>query len=219
MAIEYSKIVRLPVTPAVNGFSTDLVLPSAFSFGSGGGFINFYVGFGDYECGISTRNGESSWHWFANSGAVSGTDAGGTYGEFVNGDTVNISLQLLLSSGSNYVVKFYVNGIHRHSFAPTYSSTTTFSNGRVVLACAQGQWDSSASIPNPLPAFTIRHNQVKTFNTKYRNASGTWVNVNSSNCTPGITHSPTGYTTPAPVDYSVSAASFGSGIYYASVKV
>ncbi|BFH62430.1 hypothetical protein PAJ34TS1_30220 [Paenibacillus azoreducens] len=50
------------------------------------------------------------------SSSVPGTDAGGTLGEFKGGDKVNISLQLLLDSGSTYKVKFYVNGVHKHTF-------------------------------------------------------------------------------------------------------
>lgn len=58
--VEYAKVVRIPVANAVKGFSTDLKLPSSFSIDAGG-FINFYVGFGDYECGISTASGQSGW--------------------------------------------------------------------------------------------------------------------------------------------------------------
>ncbi|MFB5268617.1 hypothetical protein ACE41H_17790 [Paenibacillus enshidis] len=186
--VEYAKVVRIPVANAVKGFSTDLKLPSSFSIDAGG-FINFHVGFGDYECGISTASGQSGWRWFANSGAVSGTDAGGNFGEFKNSDSVNIRLESAVHSGSVYKVKFYVNNVLKHTFSPSYTSSTTFTGGRIVLGAAQATYNVDA-IPNPLPAWKILHAQVMTSNTKYKNTNGTWVTVNSSNSDPKPDHTP-----------------------------
>ncbi|WDM22315.1 hypothetical protein [Paenibacillus polymyxa] len=214
--VEYAKVVRIPVKSSVQGFSTDVTLPSSFSINDGG-FINFYVGFGDYECGISTASGQSAWRWFANSGKVSGTDAGGSFGEFSNSQKVNIRLELVLESGKTYKVKFYVNNTHWHTFSPAYTATSSFSDGRVVLGAAQQTYPING-VPATLPAWKIFHTQVMTSNTKYKTTNGTWVNVNSSNSSPATDHTPKKPNTPNPVDYTVGSNSFGSGIYYASLK-
>lgn len=114
-------------------------------------------------------------------------------------------------------MKFYVNNVLKHTFDPSYTSSTTFTNGRIVLGAAQATYNVDA-IPNPLPAWKILHAQVMTSNTKYKNTNGTWVTVNSSNSDPKPDHTPKNRTTPTPEDYTVGKASFGSGIYYASLK-
>ncbi len=121
---------------------------------------NFYVGFGDYECGISTASGQSAWRWFANSGKVTGTDAGGSFGEFSNSQKVNIRLELVFESGKTYKVKFYVNNTHWHTFSPAYTATSSFSDGRVVLGAAQQTYPING-VPATLPAWKIFHTQVK----------------------------------------------------------
>ncbi len=208
MADEYAKFVRLPVTNVTNatGVSADITLPSGITVPSG--YINFYVGLGEYECGLSTIG--NKWGWFANS--TTNQKEGGKYDLYDHGETHNISLQLLQDSGSNYKLKFYIDGVHKHSSFITYSSTAKFNNARLVIACAQGTASS------PLPAFNIRHNQVTIKNMKYRTGTSTWTNVNSNNCNPQIWHTPENVTTPAPVDYTVNKNSFDSGIYYASIK-
>lgn len=214
--VEYAKYVKLPVTSSAKGFKTDLLLPSSKTTPSGANFINFYVGLGGYECGISTRGSESGWHWFVNSNY--GDDESGTEGEFSNSESVNISLQILQYSGTIYRMKFYVNGVHKFSGTENLTSSTSYTDGRIIIASLENVY---SYIPDPLPDFNVRHNQVKTYNTKYKNTAGNWVNVNSGNCTPDIFHNPTGVTTPSPVDYTGNAASFGSasgGIYYASIK-
>ncbi|MCL9662181.1 hypothetical protein L2089_15915 [Paenibacillus hunanensis] len=217
--VEYAKIVRIPTANSCKGFSTDIKLPSSFTFGSSGGFINFYVGFDDYECGISTASGQSGWRWFANSGAVEGTDAGGNFGDYANGQSVNIRLESILdpAGSGNYKVAFFVNNVRKHVFSPSFVATSNFANGRVVLGAAQQTWNAN-QVPATMPTWYIAHNQVTTSNTRYKNVNGTWVTLNASNSTPVTAHTPSNRTHPSPVDYTVSNASFSSGYYYASLN-
>ena len=206
---EYAKFVRLPARSGVTnatGVSADITLPSSMTVPAG--YINFYVGIGEYECGLSTIG--NKWGWFANS--VSNGKEAGVYDLYANGTKHNISLQLMQDSGNIYRLKFYVDGQHKHSSKLSFNSASKFNNARLVIACSQGNASS------PLPPFNIRQNQVTIQNLQYRTGTGSWTKLTSSNCNPEIWHTPEGVTTPAPVDYTVNANSFSTGVYYASIK-
>lgn len=211
---QYAKYVKLQVKSSVTnatGISADITLPSSITVPSG--YINFYVGIGNYECGLSTTG--NKWGWFANrSSGNTGVKEAGEYNLYENGTTHNITLQLLQESGSTYKLKFYIDGVHMHSSEIDLTSSSKWTNARLIIACSQGAYTL------PLPAFNIRHNQVVIQNLKYRTGTNTWTKLTSNNCTPEYwaNPDPADEETPTPVNYTVDSKSFSSGIYYASMK-
>ena len=210
---EYAKFVKLPITITnATGFQADLELPSSTNVPNTG-YINFYVGMGEYEAGISTQG--AGWRWFVNS-VSKGRENNGNFGEYSNGQSVNIRLELLQNSGTDYRIKFYVNNALKHNSMIKYNSSSTFGSGRLMIAC--NNVNLPEPVATPLPPFTLRHAQVTANNIKYKSGSNSWTMLTSGNCTPQIFHTPSGFATPAPIDYTVSATSFSSGYYYASIK-
>ncbi|MCD1257929.1 hypothetical protein B5M42_003615 [Paenibacillus athensensis] len=211
MTTQYAKFAKIQVNSPGRGMQTSLTLPSSYTIGSSGGYIHFYVGLGDYECGISTDYGTSGWRWFASSGAVTGTDAGGTVGEFAQRDTVNIKLTL---DDTDNKAKFYVNGALKHTFSPSYTSSTAFDNCRLILGALTTTF---STVPDPLPAWQVFHDQVTASGLMYKNANRAWLNIKAANATPTVFHTP-GSKTPNPQNYSFDSSQLSSSRVYGSIQ-
>ncbi|WP_257127136.1 hypothetical protein [Paenibacillus polymyxa] len=226
MPDEYAKIVKWTALNSVRGMKATVTLPSPASTtrvgGDGSGFINYYLGMslpvGDhelsYECGLSTNSQNSinnSWHWFANTSDGSGAKTG-DWGQFRAGSTADIMLDL--NAGQ---LSFYVNGQRVRTFSK--SMPASLSNGRFIIAACHADY-RNRTIPNPLPAWDVTHNQVTVSNLQYKNVNNSWISLNSSNSTPpsGTIKWPEGRSHQGtPQDYSLSVQP-GSSLMYASLK-
>jgi hypothetical protein len=213
---EYAKIVRLTKSDYNRGIQTTLTLPSYVELTNPENYINFYCGLGNYECGISIRAGEPGWHWFVN--GPEGPD-GGIFGEFHNGDVINI--KLTLDDKTNQMV-FLVNGDEKARSHRTYVNQD---NARVVLAsCTHTYNDDTDPVPSYMPPWDVYHYQVVASNLQYKDANENWHYITSlsqlvdTSSTPRIDHWPEGVPCPNPQDYTVDFSQIGSSRVYASIK-
>lgn len=208
---EYAKIAKVTARSYSRGFQTTLKLPDTKTVAAGG-LINFYVGLDHAECGISCREG--GWRWFANSSTEGQT--GGNFGEFSNGQTVNIKLTIDdAPENGKYYMRFYVNNVEKRKFATAYTSTSSYNNARLVIGSVSNTYNP---MPNPLPAWNLWHTQLTASGMMYKTAASVWTNVTSSNVDATKLHWPVGITPPAPVDYIFDTISLNSGTVYASLK-
>lgn len=226
MPDEYAKIIKWTALNSVRGMKATVTLPSPASNtrvgGDGSGFINFYLGMSlptgsgelSYECGLSTSSGHASrneWHWFTNTSDGEGS-IGGDWEQFHADDTINIMLEL---NGSQ--LSYSVNEQRVRTFSKSFSGN--LSNGRFIIAACHADYRNK-TIPNPLPAWDVTHNQVTVSNLQYKNVNNRWISLNSSNSTPpngtikwpeGTAHQGT------PQNYSLSVQPWSS-LMYASLK-
>lgn len=213
---EYAKILRWNFGSPVYGLRTTITTPTDGHIGQNSGFINFYLGaYGSgtgYECGISANrpqlNDNNRWHWFWNT-TVNQND-GGPY-NIAGGSNVTIELSI---NPSTSLLEYKVNGTVVRTFAGGTGSFTTLTNARLIVAACDR---SFTTVPNPLPAWGTEHLQVVCSNFSYRNASGNWVAMTSSNSTrPSTTEKwPNNNHVGVPQNYTIQ---FIGNNLYASLK-
>lgn len=208
---EYAKLVKIKTNNVSDkGFKATLQLPSSKTLSGEWDFINFYVGIGTYECGISCRdksdwreNGVLKWRSFAN-----GEGQKPTYGsdKFSDGSIVTISIE----RNDKNIVEFKVNGDTVKKFN---NPLINYENSaRLILAACQ----ATGTTP-PLAPWKIKHNQVRAYDMKYKNSSGNWVAFrNGSNVT--TEEWPIGVATPDNIKYILDKSYIGNAEVYASLN-
>lgn len=232
MAIEYSKILRWNVTQASRGMQANITLPSAGSVKVPvyGGFVTAYVaikyGGYSYECGLSIDNlhyQNDQWHWTsATSDNLESSKQDGTWGQFHGGDTVSLKLTLddAVQANGKKKLRFYVNSTLVRTFVRDFEASDTLSEARLIIAANNQTYPDAASVPNPLPAWGVLHNQITASNLMHKNTSNTWVAVTSSNSTPpaATEKNPSNRVHQGtPLDYTMTVLPASSTIY-ASLK-
>lgn len=175
---EYAKVVWYRVDRSGKGLQAQVTLPSAKHFNGSGDFINFYLGFGGWEVGVSTRpskpvgdtnpNPDSKWHWFVNSSSSIGEYDFSQPWIYPDGSLVR--LKAFFNSVGQ--MEFHVNGVR--VFQSMHKTTTAQNNVRFVVASAQ----QSTSSDHP---WEITHNQVTIGDLMYRDANDNWLRVTSDN--------------------------------------
>jgi hypothetical protein len=206
---EYAKIVKQEVGVSTRGMQATITLPNTKSFYGGYDFINFYMGIGEFECGISTKSSveDGSWHWFVNSS--SGVWKEGEW-NIKDGDKVNI--KLCLDDITNEVM-FLVNG--SKVYQDNRVNGLSFNNTRMVVGSAQ----QSTGITEPLREWKVFHSQLFVENLMYKNTSKQWIPCNHENTNTKVIHNPTNvYPYPTPVDYVVTELKGSPASFYASLK-
>lgn len=206
---EYAKFVRLyaPTSNAAGrGMQARFTLPSTKNLGGEYDYINYYVGIGGYEIGVSTarkpeflRGGSYKWHWFVNTSNGDKKDMNQPV-QYSDGDSVTVKIFI---DQETKKLKLYLNG----SSSPSYTSNNewygTMNDCRVVL----GAFQSSGDVP-PLASWKVSQSNVTVSNIYYRNASDTWVPITSGS--PTVFHKPAGVSNPGPADWRASNLSGGS---------
>lgn len=176
---EYAKFVRL-YAPTTNyegrGFQAKIKLPTTKSLGGSDDYINYYVGIGGYECGVSTARrdkfkdpvtGNYRWHWFVNT-SNNDKKVDDAPMEFDDGDTV--TLKLYLDDNSNKAV-FLVNDVKKYEGSIVY---TKLNENRLVFGAYQ-----ASGTTLPLTAWRVFQNNVTASNIYYKNTNKTWVPMTS----------------------------------------
>lgn len=207
---EYAKLVKVK-TNNVNdkGFKATLQLPSSKTLPGIYDYINFYVGIGTYECGISCKdnsdwreNGVLKWRAFMNG------ESSTTYGpnKYSDGGIVTISIE----RNDQNIVEFRVNGVKISNF--TKPLTNYENSARLILAAYQ----ATGTTP-PLAPWKVKHHQVRAYEMKYKNSSGNWVAfTNGSNVT--TEEWPPGVATPDGMKYTLDKSYIGNAEVYASLN-
>lgn len=208
---EYAKVVWHKIDVNGKGVQARVTLPSAKTI-KPNDFINFYLGFGEYEIGLSTRttklngddnpNPDNKWRWFVNSTAKMGETDFTQPWIYSDGETVTIKA-FFNSVGQ---VEFHVNGVK--VWQGTAKTTGTVSNCRFVIGCAQ----QSTGVGYP---WHLLHNQVVVQNLMYRNANDAWVNVTSANGHTEYTNCPDNATEKQYIHTDINSV---GGALYASLK-
>ena len=214
---EYAKLVRVTTRDtSTRGFQAKLTLPSSVTLPGTGDYINFYCGFGPWECGLSIANrsdcltpsGQMKWRWFANTpDGVTNSSAKNIF--FENSDTVKICLEC---NSSNKVV-FSVNDVAVYTSAKAFADyKKDMSNpSRLILAASQ------EGLSTPLPAWRVWHNQVVANSMMYKNKSNSWVRMTNGNNVE-LDHWPVDREAPAPKDYILDKSYIGNAQIYVSLK-
>lgn len=210
---EYAKGVRQKVNKVTRGVQATFTVPSAKSFYGDWDFINFYLGLGGFECGVSTKRTapDGNWHWTMNSlhGVVKG-------GEWTIKDGEKVNLKLCLDDVTNEML-FFVNGVKVYPLAGDKKvySTNGFNDGRFIVASAQ----QSTGIKDPLAEWKVLHNQVYCEKMIYKDNNKVWQNCSASNIVTELFHNPTNVSPyPTPVDYTITALNGSPSYFYASLK-
>ncbi|AGL03309.1 hypothetical protein [Desulfoscipio gibsoniae] len=211
---EYAKLVKIKTgNLADKGFQAKITLPSgspAKTLPRIWDYINFYVGIGMYECGLSCRdqndwkqNGVLKWRVFANG------EGSTIYGSlYADGTTVKISIE----RDSQDKVVFKVNDSVFRTFANTLPSGSYSNEARLIIASYQ---DTGVAIP--LATWSVKHNQVFASEMKYKNSANTWVSfTNGSNVT--LEEWPINVPTPDGRRYTLDKSYIGNAQVYASLK-
>lgn len=206
---EYAKLVKIKTNNVSDkGFKATLQLPSSKTLPGAWDYINFYVGIGTYECGISCRdqpdwkeNGVLKWRAFANG------EGGTTYGlKYSDSGIVTI----LIERNKENIVEFSVNGTVISNFKKPLTSYEN--SARLVLAAYQ----ATGTTP-PLAPWKVKHNQVRAYEMKYKNSSNNWVDfTNGSNVT--TEEWPSGVVTPDGMKYTLDKSYIGNSEVYASLN-
>lgn len=223
---EYAKLVRVTTRNSANkGFQATLKLPSSATVPQPYDYINFYCGFGPWECGISIGNkpqckdpnGEIKWIWFANTpdpGDDPDNDKGAYRSSyrgifFNNSDVIKIRLERT----TNDKIVFSVNDNAVYTSLKKYNEySANLSNpSRLILAAGQN------GLSNPLPPWRIWHNQVVVSNMQYKNSSNSWVKMTNANNIE-LDAWPTDREHPEPKYYILDKSNIGNAQIYASLK-
>ena len=206
---EYAKLVKIKTDNLTDkGFKAKLTLPSSKTLVREWDYINFYVGIGGYECGISCRNqpdwkqnGVLKWRVFANG------EGGTTYGNlYADGATVTISIE----KNAQNKIDFKVNDVVVKAFSTT--NPTIENSARLIFASSQ-----STGYTPPLVAWDVLHDQVRAYEMKYKNSSDTWVAFTTGSKVVAEEW-PLGVATPDGRKYILDKASIGNAEVYASLK-
>lgn len=207
---EYAKLVKIKTNNLNDkGFKAKLTLPSSKTLPREWDYINFYVGIGPYECGMSCRNqadwkenGVLKWRAFANGEGVV------TYGNlYADGATVTISIE----RNAQNKIEFRVNDVVMKTFNNTVTSVTN--SARLIFASYQ-----STGYTPPLDPWDVEHYQVRAYEMKYKNSSDTWVAfTDGSKVT--TEEWPLGVATPDGVKYTLDKTWIGNADVYASIKL
>lgn len=207
---EYAKLVKIKTDNVSDkGFKAKLTLPSSKTLPNEWDYINFYVGIGTYECGISCRdqspwreNGVLKWRAFAN--GEGDTDYGPN--KYSDGQTVEISIE----RNAQNLVEFKVN----NSLIKRFNNplTSYLNSARLILASYQ-----ATSTTPPLAPWRVKHHQVRAYEMKYKNSSGNWVAFTTGS---KVTTEewPTGVATPDGMKYTLDKSYIGNAEVYASLN-
>ncbi|WP_347487745.1 hypothetical protein ABDB91_10975 [Desulfoscipio sp. XC116] len=149
---EYAKLVKIKTgNLADKGFQAKITLPSgspAKTLPLIWDYINFYVGIGTYECGLSCKdqdgwkqNGVLKWRVFSNGEGVP------KYGSlYADGTTVKISIE----RDSQDKVVFKVNDSPVRTFNNTLPSGSYSNEARLIIASYQ-----STGVAVPLAIWSV----------------------------------------------------------------
>ncbi|OBZ16339.1 hypothetical protein A8L34_27050 [Bacillus sp. FJAT-27264] len=207
---EYAKLVKIKTDNVSDkGFKATLQLPSSKTLPGSYDYINFYVGLGTYECGISCKdqpdwkeNGVLKWRAFANG------ESNTSYGpnKYSDGAIVTISLE----RNAQNKVEFRVNNSLVKTFDKALTSYTN--SARLILAAYQ----ATGATP-PLAPWNVKHNQVRAYEMKYKNSSDTWIAFTSGS---KVTTEewPLGVATPDGKVYTLDKTYIGNSDVYASLN-
>ena len=227
---EYAKVVKISAPVAIKSIEADLQLPTSKRSDFKQGFINFYLGLGQAEAGISTEEIRSGWHWFANGEGGEGSPSHDPdFTEYKYGQKHHLRLTLV----GNYL-EFYVDGVRKHKYTVT-TSTNNLKNGRLIFGAGRALSNEDANaIKQPgantsaiLGAFKAFHDQAYFQNIKYTDMSGTVYTVKSEGTTAGKVKienmkwplvNGSEVPCPAPYKYNLDASKIGNSIIYASLK-
>ncbi|AET59437.1 hypothetical protein HPL003_13430 [Paenibacillus terrae HPL-003] len=223
-AFEYAKFAKVHPTSGRytnTGFQARVALPSSKSLPQGGSYINTYCGMAGFECGVSvkyapdfydSRTGTYQWHWFAN-GPEGPFD--GPMKQYRDGDSVHIKL-VRLDDGH---VQFIVNGTEKFTSAKTYGASsyrTDDTCARYIIGTEITRWDAR---PSSLPKWNLSFSRLQISEMMFKNAGGSWINVNSGNAVANLAHTPLGVSTPSPVDFNGVSNELSNGRYAVSMSL
>lgn len=215
---EYAKFVRLyaPTSSgAGRGYQARIKLPSSKTLGGDYDYINYYVGMGGYECGISTSRrpefkdpvtGAYKWRWFANNSIGDKKDEGAV--EWSDGSTITIKLTL---DDKTNKATFYINDETTPRYTATQVYTGTLTNCRLVLGAAQ-----ASGTATPLSAWRVWQNNVTASNLYYKNSGKTWVSVTTGSPNKFYEPAVSSATMPDPDNWTCPS-SFTGGTFSASI--
>lgn len=213
---EYAKFVRLyaPTTNyAGRGFQAKIKLPTSKTLGGEYDYINYYVGIGGYECGVSSSRrpefydsatGKYKWHWFVNT-SNNDKKVDDAPMEYKDGD--EITLKLHLDDTSNKAI-FLVNDVKKYDGSQT--TTTTLTENRLVFGAYQ-----ASGTTLPLTAWRIQQGNVTASNIYYKNANKAWVAMSSG--TPSKFYKPDVSSANMPDPDNWTTTSFSGGSYSAYI--
>lgn len=167
---EHAKVVRFRTRKEANGLQATLTLPSSKDFKGVSGFINFYLAFGNWEVGISTKpkndgaNPNEKWHWFVNGDKAHGEGVWDAPWNINDGERVLIKAWYDAQGRFNFQVKDKV------VFTSNKRFTEMAKDARLVTAAAQADFNTP---------WVYTHNQVVIEDFMYRDANNRWNAVNS----------------------------------------
>lgn len=221
---EYAKFAKIHPTSGRytnTGFQARVALPSSKSLPQGGSYINTYCGMAGFECGVSvkyapeffdSKTGTYQWHWFAN-----GPEGqhNGPYNQFRDGDSAHIKL-LRLDNGK---VQFIVNGNPEFTSTKTYGESTYRTDETCARYIIGSEITRYSTLPSSLPKWNLPFSRLQISEMMFKNSDGSWINVNSGNAVANLAHTPSGVSTPAPVDFNGVSNELANGRFAVSMSV